>query len=69
MFDIVYIQGAGSYSKAIKKVEEDIKNSLKKVNELTGKMTCSVIRYAQYSDMLAFSPPLVTTSILLCLIY
>ena len=31
-----YLQGAGSYSKSIKKVEEDIKNSLKKVNELTG---------------------------------
>lgn len=33
---VCFEKGAGSYSKAIKKVEEDIKNSLKKVNELTG---------------------------------
>ena len=30
------IQGAGHYSRAIKKVEEDIQGTLKRVNELTG---------------------------------
>ena len=29
-------QGAGSYSRSIKKTEEDIQAALKKVNELTG---------------------------------
>jgi len=30
-------QGAGLYSRSIKKVEDDIQGALKKVNELTGK--------------------------------
>ena len=30
-------QGAGLYSRSIKRVEEDIQGALKKVNELTGK--------------------------------
>jgi 26S proteasome regulatory subunit T1 len=29
--------GVGAYTKAIKKVEKDIEDSVKKVNELTGK--------------------------------
>eukprot|EP00794_Sanderia_malayensis_P014960 gene14960-16501_t len=33
---IVQVEGAGSYSKLIKKVEEDISSILKKVDELTG---------------------------------
>ena len=30
------LQGVGTYSKAIKQVEEDIQTGLKKVNELAG---------------------------------
>lgn len=30
------LQGVGQYSKAIKSVEEDIQNGVKKVNELAG---------------------------------
>ena len=33
----VFTQGAGLYSRSIKKVEDDIQGALKKVNELTGK--------------------------------
>ena len=33
----VFKQGAGLYSRSIKKVEDDIQGALKKVNELTGK--------------------------------
>lgn len=33
----VFKQGAGLYSRSIKKVEDDIQGALKKVNELTGR--------------------------------
>ena len=47
-------QGAGPYTNAIKKVEEDIKDVVKKVNELTGTYC-----------MVHFQDPWVTVSIFL----
>ena len=37
------LQGAGLYSRSIKKVEEGIQGTLKKVNELTGNIIASII--------------------------
>ena len=37
------LQGAGLYSRSIKKVEDGIQGTLKKVNELTGNIIASII--------------------------
>lgn len=37
---LMFLQGAGSYQKSIKKVEEDISTITKKVDELTGMFPC-----------------------------
>ena len=37
------LQGAGLYSRSIKKVEEGIQGTLKKVNELTGNIIANII--------------------------
>ena len=36
------LQGAGLYSRSIKKVEEGIQGTLKKVNELTGNIIANI---------------------------
>lgn len=37
------LQGVGQYSKAIKSVEEDIQNGVKKVNELAGMLKLTLV--------------------------